>query len=158
MILVTHALKHLTNFAFSKIRVLKGTKLYAIINQKCPKCREGELFVDRNPYHLKKLFDMPERCEKCNQLYQLEPSFFYGAMYVNYGFTVGIAIAVFLAMNVLGNNFELHHYLIGIIIAIFILAPLTFRLGRSVWINMFIKYNPNALDEEEKAQALKRGQ
>ena len=101
---------------------------------------------------------MPERCEKCNQLYQLEPSFFYGAMYVNYGFTVGIAIAVFLAMNVLGKNFELHHYLIGIIIAIFVLAPLTFRLGRSVWINMFIKYNRNALDEEEKAQALKRGQ
>jgi uncharacterized protein (DUF983 family) len=137
---------------------LKGTKIYSILNQKCPKCHEGELFDDRKPYHLKKIFDMPERCEKCNQLYQLEPSFFYGAMYVNYGFTVAIAVAVFVAMAVLGSNWELHHYLIGIIIAIFLLAPLTFRLGRTVWINMFIKYNPNALDEEEKAQALKRGQ
>jgi uncharacterized protein (DUF983 family) len=137
---------------------LKGTKIYSILNQKCPKCHEGELFVERNPYHLKKIFDMPERCEKCNQLYQLEPSFFYGAMYVNYAFTVAIAVAVFVAMTVLGSDWELHHYLIGIIIAIFLLAPLTFRMGRTVWINMFIKYNPHALSEEEKAQALKRGQ
>lgn len=101
---------------------------------------------------------MPERCAKCNQLYQLEPSFFYGAMYVNYGFTVGIAVAVFLGMSVLGRDWELHHYLIGIIVAIVMLAPLTFRMGRTIWIHMFIKYNPNALNEEEKAQALKRGQ
>ena len=79
-------------------------------------------------------------------------------MYVNYAFTVAIAVAVFVAMSVLGSGWQLHHYLIGIILAIFVLAPLTFRMGRSVWINMFIKYNPNALEEEEKAQALKRGQ
>lgn len=125
--------------------MLKGTKLYSILYQKCPRCHEGELFDERNPYKLKKIFDMPERCEKCNQLYQLEPSFFYGAMYVNYGLTVAIAVAVFVAMIVLGSGWELHHYLIGIILGIFILAPLTFRLGRAIWINFFIKYDPDAL-------------
>lgn len=128
--------------------MLKGTKLYSILHQKCPRCHEGELFEERNPYKLKKIFDMPERCEKCNQLYQLEPSFFYGAMYVNYGLTVAIAVAVFVAMTVLGSDWELHHYLIGIILGIFMLSPLTFRLGRSIWINFFIKYDPKAMDKK----------
>ena len=105
--------------------MLKGTKLYSILFQKCPRCHEGELFKNRNPYYLKQIFDMPERCEKCGQLYQLEPSFFYGAMYVNYALTVAIAVAVFIAMYVLASPWEMHEYLIGIGIGIFALAPLT---------------------------------
>lgn len=85
---------------------------------------------------------MPNKCSHCGQVYQLEPSFFYGAMYVNYGLTVAIGVAVYVAMRVLGGEWALHEYLIGIIGALIVLAPLTFRLGRSVWINFFIKYDP----------------
>ena len=136
------------------MRVLKGKMLYSILFQKCPRCHEGELFEEYNPYKLNRIFDMPERCPKCDQLYQLEPSFFYGAMYVNYGLTVAISVAVFVAMYVLGSPWEMHEYLIGIIGSILILSPLTFRLGRSIWINFFIKYDPNAIkahqEEHEK--------
>lgn len=121
--------------------MLKGTKIYSIFWQKCPRCQEGELFDEKNPYKLNKIFDMPEKCSSCNQVFQLEPSFFYGAMYVNYGLTVAIGVAMYVAMSVLGQ-WELHEYLIGIIGAIVVLAPLTFRLGRAVWINFFIKYDP----------------
>ncbi len=118
----------------------KGTKLYSILNQKCPRCHEGDLFEERNPYKLSKIFDMPAECPKCGQPYSLEPSFYYGAMYVNYGLTVGLGIAVFIAMLVLGEEWQLHEYLIAIIGAILITMPLNFRLGRSIWINMFVKY------------------
>lgn len=97
---------------------------------------------------------MPERCPHCDQLYQLEPSFFYGAMYVNYGLTVAIAVAVFVAMTVLGSGWELHHYLIGIIAGIFVLSPLTFRLGRSIWINFFIKYDPKKAEEASNKKSV----
>ena len=122
--------------------MLKGTKLYSILGQKCPKCHQGEFFDEKNPYKLNKIFNMPEKCEHCGQVYSLEPSFFYGAMYINYGLTVGIGVAVYIAMRVLGGEWPLHEYLIGIIAAIIVLAPLTFRLGRSIWINFFIKYDP----------------
>lgn len=137
----------------------KGTKLYSILYQKCPRCHEGDLFEDRNPYHLKRIFNMPNTCSKCGQLYNLEPSFYYGAMYVNYGLTVAFGVAVFVAMSVLGGRFlEAEYYLSGIILTLIICAPFTFRLGRAIWINMFVKYNPHALTayqelEEKKAEA-----
>lgn len=91
---------------------------------------------------------MPHQCAECSQIYQLEPSFFYGAMYVNYGLTVAIAIGIFVAMWAIRIPWELNDYLIGIITGIIALAPLTFRLGRAIWINMFIKYDPEAIREE----------
>jgi len=94
---------------------------------------------------------MPHHCTECGQIYQLEPSFFYGAMYVNYGLTVAIAIAMFMVMWVLGSPWELHEYLIGIILGIVILAPLTFRLGRAIWINMFIKYEEGASSKDGRS-------
>lgn len=96
---------------------------------------------------------MPSNCSHCKQLYQLEPSFFYGAMYVNYAITVAIAVAVAIAMYVLGNGrWELHEYILGIIVAMILLAPITFRMGRAIWINLFIKYDPNA-DGAQKEDA-----
>lgn len=134
--------------------------MYGILFQKCPRCHEGELFVEKNPYKLKHIFEMPERCPECGQSYHLEPSFYYGAMYVNYALTVAIGVAVFIAMLVLGGNWKLHEYLIGITAALFVSAPYTFRLGRSIWINMFVKYDPNALSghEHDDSQELSRTQ
>ncbi len=86
---------------------------------------------------------MHDDCSECGQHYQLEPSFYFGAMYVNYGITVAIAVAVFVAMYVVGNEEGFMHYIIAIISAIILSAPLTFRLGRMIWINMFVGYKPN---------------
>ena len=127
----------------------KGTKLYSVLNQKCPRCHEGDLFIEKNPYKLSKIFLMPKRCSVCGQVYELEPSFYYGSMYVNYGLTVAIAVAVFLAMFVLGSGWELYEYLIGIIVALIVTTPLTFRLGRTIWINMFVKYRGTSAAAED---------
>ena len=86
---------------------------------------------------------MHDSCSECGQHYQLEPSFYYGAMYVNYGITVAIAVSVFVAMYVLQYEWEFMHYITAIIGAIILSAPITFRLGRMIWINMFIGYKPN---------------
>jgi uncharacterized protein (DUF983 family) len=86
---------------------------------------------------------MHDSCSNCGQHYQIEPSFFYGAMYVNYGITVGIAITVFVAMYVLGSDWQMLHYIIAIIGSLILSAPITFRLGRMIWINLFIGYKPD---------------
>jgi uncharacterized protein (DUF983 family) len=73
----------------------KGTKLYSILTGSCPKCHEESMYVDKNPYHLGTLFKMEERCSHCQTKYKLEPSFFYGAMYVSYGVGIAFAVAAF---------------------------------------------------------------
>jgi len=139
-------------------QVKKGQKLYGILHRKCPRCHEGDLFTEPNPYRLKHIFDMPEKCPSCGQPYHLEPSFYYGAMYVNYAITVGIGVAVFVVMIALSRNWELYEYLIGITGVILLSAPVTFRLGRSIWINMFVKYDPHALEKAKGDQELSRTQ
>ena len=83
---------------------------------------------------------MPKQCPNCGQNYEIEPGFFYGAMYVNYAASIAIAVGVFAAMYILGSPWEVYEYLIGISIALMVLAPITFRLSRAVWINMFVSY------------------
>lgn len=95
-----------------------------------------------NPYRLNGLFRMPEKCASCGQRFHLEPSFYYGAMYVNYALTVAIGVAVFVAMFVLGN-FSKAQYLVGILAALVVTAPFTVRLGRSIWISFFVAYEPD---------------
>ena len=79
-----------------------------------------------------------ENCESCGLKYMIEPSFFYGAMYVSYGLTVGLAVAIFVISHLLGLG------LISSFIAIFIvligLTPLTMRVSRLIYINMFVHY------------------
>jgi rRNA maturation protein Nop10 len=74
----------------------KGTKLYSIFGSKCPKCHGESIYKNPNPFNIARVYDMPERCSKCGTKYKIEPSFFYGAMYVSYGLGVAIAVAAFI--------------------------------------------------------------
>ena len=121
----------------------KGTKLYSIANGKCPKCNEGEFFANKFTFNPSKVTKIHNNCSKCNLKYMLEPSFFYGAMYVNYGITVAISILVFLIAK-LGFTLNLLESFLSVLAALLILAPINLRLARIIWINMFVPFNENA--------------
>jgi uncharacterized protein (DUF983 family) len=120
----------------------KGSKLYSILTGTCPKCHEESMYVDKNPYNVGNLYKMHEHCSHCDLKYQVEPSFFYGAMYVSYGLTVLIGILIFLVLN---SFIELNanKSLLAIIIGIVVLMPITARLARNIYINMFVSYDKN---------------
>jgi len=119
----------------------KGTKLYSIFKNRCPRCHEGQFFEDNNPLHLKKVLKTNDNCPNCQFKYLIEPSFFYGAMYVSYGLTVGISIITFILLYLAGLN--LIEVFVGIIIALVIFTPFTLRLARLIYINLFVKYDVN---------------
>ena len=73
----------------------KGTKLYSITKGKCPKCHEGDFFRFGFTFNPSKVTKIHDNCSNCNLKYMLEPSFFYGAMYINYGITVAISVIAF---------------------------------------------------------------
>lgn len=121
----------------------KGTKLYSIFFNKCPRCHEGDFMKEKNIFKLHKAFQMHENCSSCGLKYMMEPSFFYGAMYVNYGLTVGIGIVTF-AIATLLFKLSLLESFIPIVVMLILTAPVTIRLSRIVWINIFVKYNANS--------------
>ena len=124
----------------------KGSKIYSIFKNKCPKCNEGNFFEDSNILHLKKIWKMNTYCSYCGFKYEIEPSFFYGAMYISYGLTVGISIVTFIILYTLELGF--FEILIGIFISLIAFTPLTYRFSRLIYSNMFCGYDPNYKNEE----------
>jgi|TARA_B110000114_G_scaffold987_1_gene938 hypothetical protein len=72
----------------------------------------------------------------------VEPSFYYGAMYVNYGITVAISVLTFLISSVVFKA-ELLQSFAAIIVTLLVLTPVNLRLSRIIWINMFVSYKKN---------------
>ena len=122
----------------------KGNKLYSILTGTCPKCHEEGMYLDKNPYHLGKIYKMHERCGHCNLKYKIEPSFFYGAMYVSYGVGIAFSIATFIIAKLLIGTSLLNTF-ISIIGTLIVFMPIIMRGSRNIWINLFIKYNPNVV-------------
>lgn len=119
----------------------KGTKLYSIFNFKCPRCQEGEVFAEKNPYKIGSLFKMHDTCPHCGFRFEIEPSFFYGAMYVSYGYSVALFVATYIIMNLIYEP-EITDIIITLAIVVVVLAPLVLRLSRITWLNLFVKYDP----------------
>jgi uncharacterized protein (DUF983 family) len=122
----------------------KGTTLYSILTGSCPKCHEESMYLDKNPYNLKNIYTMHEKCSHCGLHYQIEPSFFYGAMYVSYGLTVAIGVTAFILTKVI-IGLSLLQSFIAIIVALIALMPITARLSRNIYINIFVHFDKNAV-------------
>lgn len=121
----------------------KETKLYSMLSMTCPRCHEGKLFTDPNPYHFSKIFDMPDHCPKCAQKYLIEPGFFYGAMYVSYGVVVAYLVAIYVALMVLYPSFTKEFYLLTAIPSALLLTPYFFRISRAIYFNIYVHYDKN---------------
>jgi len=120
----------------------KGSTLNSILTGSCPKCHEESMYVVKNPYKLNTLYKMNESCSHCNTQYKIEPSFFYGAMYVSYGLTVGFGVAIFVILNII-LGLDVIPTFIGIVSGILLLMPVTARLARNIYINLFIHFDEN---------------
>lgn len=120
--------------------LFRGSKIYSIFTGYCPVCHGESMYKESNPYKLGKVFEMHERCSKCNTKYKMEPSFFFGAMYVSYGVGVAVSVAAFIIAHFfLGADLLASFF--SIVAALVVLMPIIMRLSRNIWINMFINYD-----------------
>ena len=98
------------------------------------------MYVERNPYKFSKTLKMHDRCSHCDTKFKMEPSFFYGAMYVSYAVGVAISVATFIiAYFFIG--LDRHYTFFAIIGILALLLPIIVRISRNIWINFFMKYN-----------------
>lgn len=123
----------------------KGNLFYSIFKNKCPRCNEGDFFKYKTSYNPKKVTTLHENCSNCGLKYMMEPSFFFGAMYVNYALAVALFVAIFIICKLFLGMSILYSFATIIVISL-ILAPITLRLSRIIWINIFVSYNKKYKD------------
>jgi uncharacterized protein (DUF983 family) len=126
--------------------MLKGTKVYSIFTGVCPKCHQESMYKTKNPYVLSDVLIINEKCSHCNTRYRIEPSFFYGSMYVSYGVGIAFAVAAFIISYVFLKS-SLMTAFISIIGTIIIFSPIIMRLSRNIWINLFMNYDKNLVQK-----------
>ena len=93
---------------------------------KCPRCGAGDLFQT--------YFKMFACCPRCDLKFERESGYFVGAMYLNYGATVGIAFpGYFLVETFTTIPFLVNLGIWALFSAIF---PIFFyRYSKSLWLN-----------------------
>ncbi|MBV4356605.1 DUF983 domain-containing protein [Parasegetibacter sp. MAH-26] len=130
--------------------------LWSVLTCKCPRCRQGDMFKEKNPYKLKTCMKMNSLCPVCKQPTEIEVGFYYGTGYVSYA----------LALMVCGISFAAWWLLIGFSLddsrffwwlgfnAVLLAAmqPYLMRLSRSMWLSFFVRYDPfwkdHAIDDK----------
>ncbi len=119
--------------------------LWSVATNKCPHCRQGNLFINTNPYDLRSTMQMPEVCPVCGQQFELQTGFYFGTGFVSYGLTVlfsGITFAIWwftVGMSVRDNRIW---WWLGLNAGLLLLLqPPIQRLARSVWIAFFVRYD-----------------
>ena len=118
----------------------KGSKLYSILTGTCPKCHEESMFKNKNPYILSEALSMHETCSNCGTKYKIEPSFFYGAMYVSYAVGIAFAVAAFVISFVFFKA-NINTVFASIVVTLIVFLPVIIRLSRNIWINIFMHYD-----------------
>ena len=118
------------------------SKSWAMLHTKCPRCRRGNMFADgvyrfgSNKIH--------ERCPHCNLYFEIEPGYFYAAMYVSYAMNVAEAVGITILTFILSRNTTSPWlYCATILVGCLVLAPINFRYSRVFllyWLSPKIHY------------------
>lgn len=123
------------------------SKLSSIARLKCPRCHSGNLFTKRNPYSFKDSMKMPDRCAVCNQDFQIEPGFYIGALWTSFPIVIFI-MALLSILLLVFVKMELEWFFVAITVILLLLQPIIIRLGRAIWINIFVDYDAEAVENK----------
>ncbi len=123
--------------------------LSSILKLHCPKCRKGQLFHSGKISKPGSLFAMYPTCGHCHQSFEPEPGFYFGAMFVSYGINTLLFIASWITLTLVYPSYSLFLLLVLLVGIVLLSLPLSFRLSRSIWLALFVRFDPH--------QATKKG-
>lgn len=121
--------------------------LKSILQYHCPGCRSGKLFNE--PFEFSNPLDMPERCPNCQQHFEPEPGFYFGAMFISYGLSA-ILLLVPALILVLGYDWSATRAMVVVVAIGAISFFRILRLSRSIWIHINVKYEGKAFGSPEE--------
>ena len=123
-----------------------------IFKCKCPRCREGDMFQEKNPYKLKTFMKMNENCPVCKQPFELEVGFYYGSAYVSYAITVALSAFTFVAWwFIIGFSLDdnrVFYWLLTNAVLLILMQPYLMRFARTLWLSFFVGYDKHWREHE----------
>ena len=120
---------------------VENSKFMAMSKGLCPQCRQGKMF--KYPvWKISKFAEMNENCPVCGLKFEVEPGFWYGAMFVSYANTILLLVFMGVGMFYLFNDPPTVYYIVTITVMSIVLVPFNFRVSRSVFLHLFgfVKY------------------
>jgi len=125
-------------------------KSWAMLHTRCPRCRRGNMFAGgMYNFGSNKIY---KRCPHCNLHFEIEPGYFYAAMYVSYALNVLEAFVLVTATYFATHNSDSPWLYIGVILTgLLLLSPINFRYSRVFllyWLSPKINYQPH-LDTDD---------
>lgn len=126
---------------------MSGSRLTAILRQRCPDCCRGRVFSGS--------FRMNEFCPRCGVKFEREPGYFFGAMYISYALSVpiiaGLTVLLWLTFP---SSWELE-WVVCLAGGLFLpLVPMIFRYSRILWMHVDRYVDP---DSPERREGMGRG-
>lgn len=117
----------------------------ALVECRCPQCREAMMFVHPG-WKLHKATQMHETCPHCGLKFEIEPGFFWGAMYFSYAFGVAISVIFGVLAWWLFDDPAIWVYMVVIFTPLFLVSPLSMRYSRVLMLYLFgeVSYNQKA--------------
>lgn len=119
------------------------SRLIAIIEAKCPQCRKGKMF--KYPFwRITKFSAMNENCPECGLRFEVEPGFWFGAMFVSYANTIALLVILGVVIFYGFNDPPVMYYIVPVTIFSLITVPFNFRISRTIFLHLFgfVKYKP----------------
>src|SRR5262245_36465549 len=101
--------------------------VWALLRQRCPRCRLGKMFHG--------WFAMHEPCPVCGLRFQRDQGYFLGA--IDFGYPISaviICLGLWLA-SLVWTEVHLNWLLFGVVLPLYLpLTPVVFRYSRTIWI------------------------
>ena len=132
------------------------SKFQAVCQSKCPKCKTGNMYSG-SAYGLSKQ-KMYEFCPHCGFKFEIEPGYFYAAMYVSYAFSVGEVLMLALITAYFTGSESPWTYIIVLFSAIVIFAPFNYRYSRLVLLHYLspkVSFDPKLYGDPKNSANLK---
>ncbi|MBP9185647.1 MAG: DUF983 domain-containing protein [Bacteroidia bacterium] len=104
-------------------------KTLALMACKCPRCQSGDMFQTKAT-NLNGFTKMNEFCPVCEVRFEIEPGFFWGAMYVSYSITTAFMLVTCGILLWGFNDPEFWVYVVSIIGIVLLTLPWVFRYSR----------------------------
>jgi uncharacterized protein (DUF983 family) len=134
--------------------------LWSVLTNKCPRCREGNIYQSNNPYNLRTCLKMHDKCPVCGQPTEIEVGFYYGTSYVSYAISILLSVASlilwWLTIGLSLDDNRLFWWLGFNGVLLIAMQPILMRLSRTLWLSWFVKYDPQWKEREIDKESLER--
>ena len=111
-------------------------RLPAVLRQRCPRCLEGRVFSG--------FLTMRDVCPMCGHVFEREPGYFVGAMYVSYALAIPLYLLFVVLLRPILRGVPDIAVLAAGVPVVCLCSPILFRYSRVIWMHFDWFFDPGS--------------